>query len=902
MATENDRHMKAQEPRPPRFLLEFFRWFCHPELQKYIEGDLLELYNERLKLGSKRKADWGLAGDVLLLLRPSIIRPAQSVDYINPHDMFKNYFKVGIRNILKYKVFSFINVFGLAVAMSLCMLIILMLADQRRYDAFHEKKARIYRILSTYDGARQGYATSPYPLAAALKAEYTVAEDAVTLMPGVGGDASYQQHIATMRGYFADPSFFNVFSFDLVQGDKKTALTAPFSVIISKALAEQLFEHENPLGKVIDFSDRQLAFPLEYAGIGAAPVEWGSLTVTGVMDEGAYKSHLVFDALVSTSTRQALIDGKKAEDLSNNWEWFYRAYTYVLLQPDKNEDDLNTALSDLVAHKYANLKFDQAKGFTLIGQPLTDIQTNLQGNDVNNRLPRIGYYFLSILATIVMVLACLNYTNLSTARALTRAKEIGVRKVAGANRTALVFQFLSESIITSLLALAMAVGLLLFIAPAFKGLWVNQYLNFELPSTFEVYGVFIGFAILVGIVAGLYPAFHLSLYQPIKALKNLGSAGAGKLGLRKVLSISQFVISLFFITTAILIYQQFKHYLEFDYGFTTKNIVNVQLQGHHYQKIAQAMGTVAGVSAISATDLIPAGSTNNNCELRKMNTSGDYFTLGKLMTDENFIDNLDLKIVAGKNLPVVSDSSSRFVLVNEAAVKSLGYTHPADILGQVFESKWGGELLEVVGVVKDFRYKLLINQHEIAPLVMQNVPSSFAYLNIKLASPNPMATVQRLEQAWKRVDPVHPFRYEFYDQQLAAQHQGVFDLVSILGFIAFLAITIACLGLLGMATYAAERRTKEVGIRKVLGAEDASIALLLSKEFMWMIAISIVIGAPLSYFVNNLWLQSLPNRVEFGLGILTLGVAILLALGLVTIGSQTWRASRAKPVDALKVD
>jgi len=843
-----------------------------------------------------------MAGDVLLLFRPSIIRPAQSVDYINPHDMFKNYFKVGIRNILKYKVFSFINVFGLAVAMSLCMLIILMLADQHRYDAFHEKKARIYRILTDYEGSRQAYATSPYPLAATLKTEYTVAEDAVTLMPGVGGDASYQQRIATLRGYFADPSFFNVFSFDLVQGDKKTALKAPFSVIITKALAEQLFEHENPLGKVIDFSDRQLAFPLDYDGIGAPPVAWGSLTVTGVMDEGAYKSHLVFDALVSTSTRQALIDNKKAEDLNNNWEWFYRAYTYVLLQPDKNEDDLNAALADLVTHKYANLKFDQAKGFKLTGQALTDIQTNLQGNDVNNRLPRIGYYFLSILATIVMILACLNYTNLSTARALTRAKEIGVRKVTGANRSALVFQFLSESIIMSLLALGMAVMLLLFIAPAFKGLWVNQYLNFELPSTFEVYGIFIGFAILVGIVAGLYPAFHLSLYQPIKALKNLGTVGAGKLGLRKVLSVSQFVISLFFITTAILIYQQFKHYLEFDYGFTSKNIVNIQLQGHDYRKIANAMGGVSGVSMISATDLIPAGNTNNNGDVRKVNTAGDYFTMGKLTIDENFTNTLDLKIIAGKNLPAVSDSSSRFILVNEAAVKTLGYEHPADILGEVFETKYGRELLEVVGVVKDFRYRLLINQHEIGPLFMQNNPANFAFLNIRIASTNLMATVEALEQTWKRIDPVHPFRYQFYDQQLASMHQGIFDLVSILGFIAFLAVTIACLGLLGMATYASERRTKEVGIRKVLGARDSSIALLLSKEFVWMIALSIVIGAPLSYFANNLWLQSLPNRVEFGMGILMLGIAILLGLGLLTIGSQTWRASRAKPVDTLKVE
>jgi putative ABC transport system permease protein len=314
------------------------------------------------------------------------------------------------------------------------------------------------------------------------------------------------------------------------------------------------------------------------------------------------------------------------------------------------------------------------------------------------------------------------------------------------------------------------------------------------------------------------------------------------------------------------------------------------------------MSSVGGVSTISASDLIPATNTNNGCELRKLNTASDYQMMGKLVTDENFVTNLNLKIVAGKDLPSVSDSSARFVLINEAGVKKMGYAHPADILGEVFEVRGTDELFEVVGVVKDFRHRLIINDDQIRPLIMQNRPASFAYLNVAVSSPNPMATVQQLEQTWKRLDAVHPFHYEFYDQQLAAMHRGIFDLVSVLGFIAFLAVTIACLGLLGMATYTSERRTKEVGIRKVLGAEDVSIALLLSKEFLRMLALAIIIGAPLSYFVNNLWLQTVPNRIEFGMGILALGVLILLVLGLLTIGSQTWRASRAKPVDALKVE
>jgi putative ABC transport system permease protein len=887
---------------PPQAFVKFFRWFCHPQLENYIEGDLTELYHERRKESGKRIADLKFIIDVLLLFRPGIIRPAEAIHPLNDFSMFKNYFKVGVRNILKYKVFSFINVFGLALAMSVCMLVLLMLADQFRYDRFHEKKERVYRILSETEGGRQPYATSPFPLAKALKSEYPVVEETTSLHPGIGGDVTYGEGIVETGGYFAEPSFFSVFSFKLEKGNEKTALVNPHSIIITEALADRLFGNEDPIGKTVDFTDRQLPFPLRHDARGGAPVPWGNFTITGVIDETKYTSHLKFDVLMSAATLQTLYAEKKAEDLSNNWEWYYRTYTYALLQPGENAESLNTALRQLVAEKYANIKAEQTKGFKLSGQNLSDIQLGLMGNDTNDRLPLPGYYFLGFLAIVIMISACLNYTNLSVARSLTRAKEIGVRKVTGATRKALVFQFLSESVITALLSLVMAVLLLMFIKPAFKGLWINKHLNFELPDSPGIYLIFTAFALVIGFVSGLYPAMHLSKYQPVKALKDLNNIRPGRFGIRKVLGVSQFVISLFFITTSILMFQQFKHFMEFDYGFTSKNIVNIPLQGADHQKVINEFSSVPGVGTISASDIIPATGRNNNREIRKAGSDGEYIRTGILITDENFTANLGVTLVAGKNLPAAGNGPSRLVLVNEDAVKAMGYKFPAEIVGEVFENKWGDDLIEVCGVVENFRYRLLINEHEIGPLMLQNQPEHFQYLNVRITSPDLMGTISRLEERWKKIDPIHPLKYEFFDEQLAGTHQGIFDVVSILGFIAFLAITIACLGLLGMATYTAERRKKEVGIRKVLGAANVTIALLLSKEFLKMLLISVCIAGPLSYLINNFWLQMFPNRVDFGFGTVFLATIILLVLGLITIGSQTIQASKRNPVDALKME
>ncbi|MEM8966290.1 MAG: ABC transporter permease [Bacteroidota bacterium] len=887
---------------PPRWTDRLLENFCAPHLLEEVQGDLQELYGEwRWEYGEQR-ANWLYLWHTIKFFRPFVIRRNHTIRPLNQSAMFKNYFKVGVRNILKYRVFSFINVFGLAVAMSVCMLIILMLADQRSYDQFHTKKDQIYRVLSHAKGSAVPNATSPFPLAATLP-EYTTVEEATHLVPGAGGDATYGERSVEVRGFFADSSFFNVFSFDLVEGDKREALSQPNAMVITRERAEALFGNEEAIGKRVEFANRGLRL-LKFDFVsdpGTNPVDWGSFTITGVIDLTQYKSHIKFDMLISAASLPALHHQEKVTDLTNNWRHYSQCYTYALLKPESNEVDLTTLLNTLVADKYAD--FEELAGLKLVPQSLDNIAVGqFAGNPLSLRLPIEAYYFLGFLALIILLSAGLNYTNLSVARALTRAKEIGVRKVTGAKRRDVIYQFLSESVLTVLFALGLAYLLLTLVKSAFMGLWANQYLDFDLQGDALVYFAFLGLAILIGLLAGAYPALHLSRYTPVRVLKNLSSEKPGKLGVRKMLSVSQFVISLFFIVTSLLVYHQFRHYLDFEYGFDSENLVNIPLQGNDYQQLYRELSSVPEVSTISASAYIPAtamslGSTRVRKAGNEPNEADPAFE--RMSVDTSFISNLGLRLVAGRNLRDEGDSN-RKIVVNEAAVQALGYEYPSDILGELLEIGAYEESMEVVGVLEDFKFQTPVMEDGIGPLLFRYQPEQFSYLNVKIAAGDVAGTLAKLSAAWQRVDPVHPFQYQFFDDQLVKVNQWLGDLVAIIGFIAALAIIIACLGLLGMATYTAERRTKEVGIRKVLGAGEFNLALLLSRGFLTTLAVSVALGAPLSYFINNLWLQNFPNRVDFGVAMISGGSLVLLVLGLLTIGSQTLRVAQRNPVDTLR--
>ncbi|MEQ9402065.1 MAG: FtsX-like permease family protein [Cyclobacteriaceae bacterium] len=887
--------MREQNSLPPKLPDRVLNWFLKDDLLEEISGDLYEYYMELGDIPEWKKKLF-YCYHLINFLRPFALKKLEGRQKLNNYGMFKNYFKVGFRNILKYKMFSFINVFGLAVAMSVCMLIILMLADQKSYDQFHENKERVYRILGTPYVGSVPYATVPVPLSDAIKDRYPIIEKSTSLRKGVGGDAIYKNQIADLKGYFADDSFFEVLSFPLISGNKNSALSLPNSVVISKDKANQLFKDENPVGRHIQFEDRGLRV-LDIDGDADSSVDWGTFTITGIVDNDAIKSHLKFDILMSISTLNRLQEDSLIVDNSQKWDAYQSAFSYILLKDEVSRSELKDALKNLSERQYSDL--EDLSEYSFSSQKLTDITPGIiVANEDSFRLPELPYFVLSMFASIIMIMACLNYVNLSVAKSLSRMKEIGVRKVNGATRKNLMFQFLLESILTALLALVISTFILFFLKEAFMNLWVNKYLNFDLNVTVSVYLVFTAFALLVGMIAGIYPALFISRRKPVNALKSQIEEKKGKWGIRKVLSVSQFVFSLLFIVTSIVIYNQFKFFTEFEYGFDSENIVNVHLHGNDHELISTEFSSVPGVKNISACEYIPATGVTNLISLVDKRNEDEVIEMLHQKVSETFIDNLGLSLVAGKGL-TTSASDDELTIINESAVNKLGFENPEEAIGSIWKTRENSSL-KIVGVVRDFRATLLISGDEIQPMLMTSDPENFNFLNVKVSGENPMRVVSELEERWKKLDSRHRFKYEFYQNELDNTNLVVFDVVSVIGYISFLSILIACLGLLGMAIYTTERKTKEVGIRKVLGAAEMNIVLILSKSFMKLLLISVLIAAPLSFVVNKLWLDNFPNRVDFGFGTVVIGSLLMLGLGLLTIGSQTIRAARQNPVESLK--
>lgn len=884
---------------PPRLFLRFFRWFCHPRLQKPIEGDLMELYDERVKEIGKKKADRKFRLDVLQLFRPSIIKPADGTYRLNNYGMLKNYFKVGIRNILKYKTFSFINVFGLAVAMAVSLLIILMLADQHQYDQFHEKKDRIYRVHTKIEGSGIANASSPFPLASTMKKDYAMVEDATNLVPGIGGDAIFSvEKYAEIRGFFTDPAFFDVFSFELKEGNEKTALNQPNSMVITSEVAYRLFNNESALGKTINFQDRSLGLMKIDIGTGKEEQseDWGDFIITGVIDMDKYKSHIDFDMLVSDATLPRLYLEGRVNDKSNSWENYSVGYTYLLAQNGTSQLQLQASLNELADSKYN--EFPQLKGIQMLSINMNDITPGqFVGNPITLRLPIEAYYVLIGLALVVMLSACLNYTNLSIARVLTRAKEIGVRKVNGARRTNLILQFLTESVLTAFFALVMANLLLFALRPALTSLWVSDILNFDLTANLAVFGSFLGLALLIGLLAGLYPALVLSGFTPLKALKNLNAEKPGKIGLRKTLNVTQFAFSLFFIVTSILIARQFNHIVDFEYGFDTENVVNIPIQGNDYQLLQNEFATVPGVVGTSMCEFIPALLHTNGASISSEVTEENLFNAEYISVDHNFAVNMGLEIIAGENLER-NQADGNSILINEMTVNRLGFENPQNAIGKTVYLG-GQKAMRVAGVIKDIKFQNPVMGEGNLPLILQSIPELYSFINIRFDSQN-QQVLEALEAKWKSIDQTHPFKSYIYDDQLSRSTKWFGDLVAIIAFIASLAVIISCLGLLGMAIYTTERRAKEIGIRKVLGAGSRELITVLGKSFFYILVLSILISAPMSYFANNLWLDNFPNRVAFGFGTIATGSIALLFIGLLTIGSQVIAVSKRNPIKSLK--
>ncbi|GAB3220316.1 ABC transporter permease [Algoriphagus aestuariicola] len=813
--------------------------------------------------------------------------------------MLRNYIKIAWRNLIRNKSFSLINILGLAVSMSVCLLIIMIGVDQYSFDSYHTKEDRVYRIHTTrYQENNGEVASSALPLAEKLKSDYPIIEETAALNSEIGGDVIYEDRFATGGGYFADGNLFKILDFSFKEGDPKTALEKPFSLVITSEMAEILFHGESALGKTVAFHDKDIrAVDIEE---GNFETDFGYFTITGVLHPNPGKTHLPFKLLASLSTMKSLPEGAVRSSMENDWENVWSNYTYVLLQEGREKAELQAALDEVSEGIYSQ-KFENKHSFKAMA--LGDITPmEMIGNTTHVSMPKVVLMILAVLCLIVMFSACLNYTNMSVARALTRVKEVGIRKVSGADRKQIFAQFITEAVVISLCSLVIAFSLLQILQSGFDQLTFNQYLKISFRQSLPAMILFLGFSLMVGVVAGLLPATYVAKLNPVNLFNKLSGVKLFKsMGIRNVLMVLQFTISLIFIISVVLIQSQAKHLLNFNFGFDKENVVTVKLlKTENYDRFAQAIASNPMVSEVGASSLIPAAGYNFGTEVVNPENPLDSISTNYFDINSGTLGALGLELVEGNNFP--AEGREDLVLINETAVSKFNLGTPADAIGKPLVVLDGEEFrnVQVSGVVKDFHF--LSPDQAISSLVLLNRKSTFGFALVKVNGSNSAETIASLEAAWKEVNPMSKFSYKYLDQELLFIHEVLGDVFAVIGLISFLAIFVSCLGLLGMATYTAQTRVKEIGIRKTLGSSVPQIIYLLSRGFLRLLGVAILVAVPAAYFINNLWLEFFASRVSIGVIPISIGVGSLMLISLGIIFSQAYRAAMVNPIESLKND
>ena len=813
--------------------------------------------------------------------------------------MLRNYLVVAWRNLRKSKGFSAINIFGLALGMTGCLLLLALVRNQDRRDEHHAHAERIYRVTSNTPAyGEDWFATSPGPLGPALKRSAPGVDEAVRLRQGAF-NIIRQNEPFSLDGLYAEASFFDLFDFPLAAGHPETALEEPYSVVLSREMAQKVFGRADPLGQTLTVETK-------------AREEVGRFTVTGVLGETGSRSHLATDAYLSFST---LTTAKHQAKTPNSWSEagsiISLYFTYLRLSDKARPADVETRMNRIIEPHSNEKKFSVD---SLALQPLTSIHLGpgLLGEMNRSGVLEVGYlYMLGGLVFLILLAAGFNYANLSVARSLTRAKEIGVRKTVGAARGQVTVQFLSESVLVALTALPLAIGLLQFAIPFFNDLQFVQHLQAQLSlkDLWHLSGflLMVGFAVSVGLVAGAYPALYLSQFDPVRVFKQTGAGRTSRsagFSLRKGLTGVQLIMTLCFIISAVLLYRQANHIARADYGFDTHRLVYVNLQDAPPQAFKQQVMQLPGVESVSMTSRVPVVGRGGSRMARLQSavepadSAGSGIRANDYAVGANYVENMGLQLAASVEewRRAFADGSS--VIINEQAVRELGFEAPAQALGAGI--RYGEEDMRVVGVTEKYTY--IDAGGKPAPLLLRHDPERFQYALVRARPGTTKNVVSNLQEVWTQFDAVHPLDYGLYDEDLARRRAVMVEGTKVIGLAALLAVLIACLGLLGMASYHVRTRTQEIGIRKALGASARDVAWLLSKGYIWLVAGAGAFALPLSYWINRQWLTSFTHRIEIGWGTPALSMAALLTLALAVVGTQTVRAALANPADSLRYE
>ncbi len=813
--------------------------------------------------------------------------------------MFSNYLKIALRNFLKHKNYSLINIFGLACGMACCILILLHVQDELRFDTFHAKVDRIFRVVekrSTNEGEVHAAFTVP-PLGRALQNDFPEVVETVRFFIGWRLTVKQGEGRHIVRDYFfSEPSFFRTFDFPLQQGDPQTALAAPRSIVLTEASAQRFFGNENPLGKTLQLEAED--FP-EFGK--------GDFIVTGVLRDPPHNSHLDFGMLVSLSTLDAFPDIHQALQSWNPSG--FGAATYVVLDSDKQRAGLEAKLADF-SNKYRGAEVSARRQLYL--QPLRDIHfySGHIAAERNKNEGELGYvYIFALIAAFIALIACINYMNLATARAMHRAKEVGMRKVIGANQQQLIGQFLGESLGITFVALLVALVLVEIALPAFNAL-ASKKLALDFSSGWGIFAGLLVIALLLGLISGSYPALYLSRFRPIMTLKGALRAGAGAARLRRGLVVAQFALSLIMIVATFVVYQQLQYVRHKQLGFNQEHLVVIDINHDDVQANFTTIKTEflrdAAVRSVTVSSRVP-GDWKSFRQIQVVK-EGAADTETQAMSfngvDEDFLRTYEIDLVAGRNFSRELASDSAAVLLNETAARMLFGEVPLGKIIRVPARPFQGQ---VVGVVKDFHFQSLHDQ--IGPLVMGLMPKGgrhalhgIDYFSLRISTAHVPETIAFITKVHEQFDRVNPIELDFLDKWWGNLYQRDERVGKIFGAAATLAILIACIGLLGLSAFMAEQRTKEIGVRKVLGASVASIVALLSKDFTRLVLVGTLVASPLAYYAMQKWLQSFAYRIEIGWIIFIAAGTFTAMIALLTVSYQALKAAMGNPVEALRYE
>lgn len=805
--------------------------------------------------------------------------------------MFKNHVKIALRNFVRYKLYSFINIAGLAIGIAACLMIYLWVQNELSYDRFHQNSGRIYRIERKVD-FRDMHGRAPNtsgPFGPALVRDYPEIENFVRLDFDEFAVKDQNNIFRKQSLLFTDNSLFEVFDFDLETGDPKTALNQPDSLVLTREMALKYLDTEDALGMslTVDWHGTVMDF-----------------LITGILEDVPNNSHVQFDVAASLSTYPE-------ENLSS---WFNNTlYTYLLLKTGTSIENLENKLSAFLT-KYMAADFLAIVGpetdihdvFQMKMNPLLNIHLHPSEQfEIQTQGSKTSVYIFSVIALLILIIACINFMNLSTARAKKRAREVGLRKTVGAGKSQLWLQFLGESVFLSFISLVLAILLILVFLPVFNSI-TNKALSISLLFQFGSWFVLLGITLATGVLAGLYPAFYLSAFEPARVLKSGALSGNGKSAFRRVMAVAQFVISITLIIGTLVIFKQMEFIRNKSLGFDKENVVILQADGKQISQNIETFRTklneYTGIKSVTISSSVPGGFGFYDTAFKRDDTD-DVFSLVFISTDYDFVDTFGFELIEGRNFSREFGTDIQgAIILNEAAVKEIGLT-PEEAVGKKLNRFVDIDKFRegnIVGIVKDFNFRSL--HQVIEPCVLILNPKDFYLITARILPGDVRKTMSFIQQKWGETFPGEEFEYSFLDSRIDLLYEKEGKMRNLFLFFSILSIFVASLGLFGLASFAAEERTKEIGVRKVLGASTVNIFLLLCKEFARWVLLANLVAWPVAYYVMIRWLQNFAYKVNVGLWPFVLSAAVALMIALLTVSFQAIKASLTEPVISLRYE